>query len=161
MLVTVTDLLDPQVYPVEEVADLYLRRWEIEVKLRDIKTTLRMELLRVKTPEMARKTLLMMQIAYNLIRNLMQRGAHHVECEILEISFKQTVDLVNSMVEGYRPLARKPHKLNQRHRILIEIVSTKILEIRPYRLEPRAIKRRPKNYQLQHSATGKSIVYYH
>jgi len=148
MLVVVTDLLDPETHPAEEVADLYLRRWEIEVKLRDLKTTLRMEMLRVKSPEMAERTLLMMQISYNLIRALMQEGAHHGVREILEISFKQTIDLVVSMSESYRPLAGKPRKLRERHQILIEEVSQRVLEIRPYRLEPRAIKRRPKSYPL-------------
>ena len=83
MLVVVTDLLDPETHPAEEVADLYLRRWEIEVKLRDLKTTLRMEMFRVKSPEMAHRTLLMMQISYNLIRALMQEGSHHGVREIL------------------------------------------------------------------------------
>ena len=78
----------------------------------------------------------------------MQEGAHHRIREILEISFKQTIDLVVSMSESYRPLAGKPRKLRERHQILIEEVSQRILEIRPYRLEPRAIKRRPKSYPL-------------
>jgi len=52
-LVIVTDLLDPQSHPAEEVADLYMQRWEIEVKFRDLKTTLKMEYFAVKTPEMA------------------------------------------------------------------------------------------------------------
>ena len=103
--------MDPETHPAEEVADLYLWRWEIEVKLRDPKTTLRMEMLRVKRFEMAERTLLMMQISYNLIRALMQEGANHGVREILEISFKQTIDLVVSMSESYRPLAGKPRKL--------------------------------------------------
>lgn len=114
MLVVVTDLLDAEAHPAGEVADLYLRRWEIEVKLRD----------------------------------LMQEGAHHGVRDILEVSFKQTIDLVVSMSENYRPLAGKPRKLRERHKILIEEVSHRVLKIRPYRLEPRAIKRRPKSYPL-------------
>ena len=74
-LVVVTDLLDPVKFLGEELIDLYARRWEIEVKLQDIKTTLGFELVRVQTPEMARKTLLMLQIAYNPIRSLMQKAA--------------------------------------------------------------------------------------
>lgn len=48
----VTTLLDHETYPPEEVASLYLHRWEIEVRFRDIKTTLGMELLRTKSPEL-------------------------------------------------------------------------------------------------------------
>jgi IS4 transposase len=50
----VTTLLDPVKYPAEEVASLYHHRWEIEVRFRDIKTTLGMEMLRTKSPEMIR-----------------------------------------------------------------------------------------------------------
>jgi len=38
------------------------------VKIRDIKTTMKFETLRVKTPEMARRTIKMIQIAYNLVK---------------------------------------------------------------------------------------------
>ena len=55
----VTTLLDSEAYPADEVASLYVHRWEIEVRFRDIKTTLGIELLRTKTPEMIEKELLM------------------------------------------------------------------------------------------------------
>jgi len=148
MLVVVTDLLDSEEYDAAEVADLYLRRWEIEVKLRDVKTTLGMEMMRVQTPEMAHRTLWMMQIAYNLIRALIQESAHHGMELVHHMSFKGTIDLVTSMAETFRPLAGKPLKLRAHYRILIEVCATKVLEIRPYRREPRAIKRRPKSYPL-------------
>lgn len=48
----VTTLLDPRRYPALEVSSLYLHRWEIELRFRDIKTTLGMEMLRTKSPEM-------------------------------------------------------------------------------------------------------------
>ena len=76
VMVVVTDLLDAQEYKAAEMADLYARRWEIELKLRDIKTTLGMEFFAVRTPDMAHKTLTMMIIAYNLMRILMQQAAH-------------------------------------------------------------------------------------
>jgi IS4 transposase len=74
-LVLVTTLLDHQDYDGIELADLYARRWDIELKLRDLKTTLGMEFFAVKSPDMAHKTLWMSLIAFNLIRALMQRAA--------------------------------------------------------------------------------------
>ena len=76
VLVVVIDLPDPEKYQATELADLYARRWGIEVKLRDVKTTLGMEFFAVKTPKMAHKTLWMKIIAYNLMRILMQQSAH-------------------------------------------------------------------------------------
>ncbi len=67
-LILVTTLLDHIKYDGIELADLYARRWDIELKLRDLKTTMNMEFFAVKSPEMAHKTLLMSMIAHNLIR---------------------------------------------------------------------------------------------
>lgn len=75
MLVVVTTLLDPEKHDAIEVSDLYARRWDIELKFRDVKTTMGMEEFAVKSPQMAHKTLHMMMIAYNLLRSLMQKSA--------------------------------------------------------------------------------------
>ena len=63
-----TTLLDAQKYPAEEIASLYLHRWEIELRFRDIKTTMGMEMLRTQSPEMVRKELMMHMIAYNALQ---------------------------------------------------------------------------------------------
>jgi len=64
----VTILLDREAYSAEKLAGLYLKRWDVELFFRDIKTTMGMDILRCKTPEMIRKELLMYFIAYNCIR---------------------------------------------------------------------------------------------
>jgi IS4 transposase len=46
----VTTLLDPQQYPARDIAQLYTRRWNIELWFRDIKTSMGMEVLRCKAP---------------------------------------------------------------------------------------------------------------
>ena len=53
----VTTLLDLEAYPTDEIAAVYAERWKIEVKFRDIKTTMGLGEFRVKSPEMAHKTL--------------------------------------------------------------------------------------------------------
>ena len=148
VLVVVTDLLDAREYQAIELADLYARRWEIELKLRDVKTTLGMEFFAVRTPEMAHKTLRMMIIAYNLMRILMQQAAQDAGKPVAHMSFKATLDLVTSSHEGFRVLAHTPRKRRVRYDDLIALCATKILDIQPYRHEPRARKRRPKSYQL-------------
>ena len=64
----VTTLLDPNLYPAQELVGLYARRWRLELCLRDLKTTMGMEQLRCKSPDMAEKELLAYLIAHNLIR---------------------------------------------------------------------------------------------
>lgn len=48
----VTTLLDHTVYPAEELAELYFKRWDVELFFRDIKITMGMDILRCKSPEM-------------------------------------------------------------------------------------------------------------
>ncbi len=147
-LVVVTDLLDNKEYPPSSVLKLYRERWEIELRLRDIKTTLGMEKLAVKTPGMAHKTLWIMMIAYNLLRSQMQKAADAAEVTVWKPSFKAILDVVTSCHESLKPLAGFPNKLAQYLRGITELCSQKLIHLRPNRREPRTIKRRPKNYQL-------------
>jgi len=74
-VILVTTLLDPKLYPAQELEKLYFRRWNVELHFRQIKTMLGMDVLRCLTPRMVLKELAMHRIAYNLIRALMQRAA--------------------------------------------------------------------------------------
>ncbi len=82
-----TTLLEVDRYEWPDVAAIYAQRWDIELRLRDVKTTLKMDHLRVKTPETARKTLKMSLIAYNLIKAACQQAAHHADESVGLISF--------------------------------------------------------------------------
>ncbi len=147
-IVVVTDLLDPNLHDGMKLTELYTRRWEIEEKLRDVKTTMGMELFAVKSPDMAHKTMLMMMIAYNLIRCLMQSAARDAEVPVHHLSFKGTLDLVTSCYGHFKSMAKTCKKRVQYRAKIIRVIATKRLNIRPYRNEPRAVKRRPKSYQL-------------
>jgi len=147
-LVVVTDLLDPVEYPAGEVADLYMERWQIEVKFRDLKTTLGMENFAVKTPEMAHKTLKMMVIAYNLLRTTMQEAAQRAGKKVHEMSVRATQCTLTSSHETFRGVTGKPRLKKQLYDQLLDTCAEHQLDIRPFRREPRALKRRPKNYQL-------------
>jgi hypothetical protein len=147
-LIFVTTLLDPKAFPKEAFGDLYRRRWKAELYLRDIKTTMGMDILRCKTPEMVEKELAMHVIVYNLIRALMIESArtHHIPSE--RLSFKGSV----STVRQWAPTLALPTLSNSRRSYLytcmLFYIAKDQLPYRPNRVEPRAIKRRPSGYQL-------------
>lgn len=147
-LVIVTNLLDAKRYDAVEIAHLYSRRWEIELKMRDVKTTLGMEVFAVRTPAMAHKTLWMMMIAYNLIRSQMQQAAIGADLGLEAMSFKGILDHLTATQGALLRHRGKPRQLAACRESIVEICATKTVNIRPFRQEPRAIKRRPKNYQL-------------
>ena len=91
-IVLVTTLLDPVLYPAEELKAVYLRRWKIELCLRDLKTTLGLEALRCKSPAMARKELHTYLIAHNLMRSIMLHAALRHDTPIERLSFKGALD---------------------------------------------------------------------
>jgi hypothetical protein len=74
-VILITTLLDPKSYPAEEILQAYLRRWRLEMCLDDLKTTLHMESLRSRSPEMAQKELWTRLIAHNLVRCAMAQAA--------------------------------------------------------------------------------------
>ena len=146
-LTLVTTLLDAQAYPAEELARLYARRWRIELWFRDLKTSMGMETLRCKSPKLAHKELEMFFIAYNLIRALMIEASLIHDVPMDRLSFKGTVDSVRQFsVTIAQARARKQQ--NQLIAHLLETIARDQVPDRPGRREPRAVKRRPKPYQL-------------
>jgi hypothetical protein len=86
-IILVTTLVDPKRYSKAKLAELYQLRWQAtEVNLRHLKTTLRMEMIAAKTPEMVQKEIWMHLLAYNLLRTLMWQSAQHAQ-----VSQKATV----------------------------------------------------------------------
>ena len=143
----VTTLLDAQKYPAPDIAQLYARRWKIELWFRDIKTSMGMEVLRCKSPQMLHKELEMFFIAYNLIRCLMAQASVINDVELDRLSFKGTVDSVRQFSLAIAQ-ARSKKKQQQLIAELLEVIARDEVPERPDRREPRAVKRRPKPYQL-------------
>jgi len=146
-LTLVTTLLDPKTYSAQELAELYLRRWKVELWLRDIKTTLGMEMLRCKTPRMVDKELEMFWIAYNLIRCLMAQASSLRGGAPDRLSFKGSVDSVRQFSIAIAQ-ARSQQQQQQLLLQLLEIIARDKVPERAGRREPRALKRRPKPYAL-------------
>jgi hypothetical protein len=146
-LVLVTTLLDPEKYPASEIARLYLRRWEVELFFRDIKTMMRMEHLRCQSPPMIQREFLMHLIAYNLIRTVMWEAARRYEAPLDRISFKGAVDAVRQYGIALSR-ARTQKKAAALIRDLLVTLAEDLVPHRPGRQEPRALKRRPKPFSL-------------
>jgi hypothetical protein len=120
---------------------LYRERWQVEVSLRHIKTTLGMETLSCKSPVMAEKEAWIYLLAYNLIRLMMAQAASLAEKTPSQISFKHTLQLFIAWRQ------RSPDK-TMATRALFVLIAQQTVGNRAGRIEPRAVKRRPKQYPL-------------
>jgi hypothetical protein len=140
--------------------DLYKRRWQVELDIRNIKTTLGMETLSCKTPEMGEKELWVYLLAYNLIRLVMAQSALVADVLPRALSFKHTLQL---WLAWSGMSAREDDEDNLKK--LLALVAEQSVGNRPGRIEPRAIKRRPKPYPLltktRHLAREQVMKYGH
>jgi DDE family transposase len=145
-ILLVTTLLDPVAYSAEELIALYARRWNLELALRHLKTTMGMEVLRCQTPEMARKELFAYLVAYNLIRCLMAETVALTGAQMDRLSFKGAMDAVRqyTAIIHSHPLKKRRQLWNQ----LLSSIAGDLVPQRPGRHEPRAVKRRKKPYPL-------------
>ena len=83
----VTTLLDAELYPAEDLAQLYAQRWRIETNLRHLKQTMRMDVLRCETVSEVLKELTVFSLVYNLVRAIMHEASRRQEVAVERISF--------------------------------------------------------------------------
>jgi len=145
VLVIVTTLLDATKYPASALGDLFRQRWHAELDIRSIKTTMGMEMLRTKTPDMVRKEVGMHLLAYNLIRGVMAEAARGRDIQPRELSFNGARQTVRAFEETH---LYEPKEIAADFPLLLDLIVQKRVGDRPDRYEPRAIKRRPKPYRL-------------
>jgi len=143
----VTTLLDPKLYPAQDLIALYARRWRLELCLRDLKTTMGMEQLRCKTPDMAEKELLAYLVAHNVVRCVMAEALARYAVDLERISFKGSIDALRQHSDAIGK-ARNPKIRRQLWEDLLLNLARDLVRYRPHRTEPRAVKRRPKPYPL-------------
>jgi hypothetical protein len=146
-IVVVTTLLDPERTTKADLATLYRARWNDELDLRSIKITLRMDMLRCKTPELVRKEIWTHVLAYNLIRTLTAQAASRYGIPPRSISFKATLQIL----EAFQPLIayQSDRGLSHReslYRCVLRAIAAHRVADRPDRFEPRMTKRKPKGY---------------
>lgn len=133
----VTTLLDAKAYRKAALKKLYTERWQVEINFRHVKTTMGIEVLSCRTATMVEKEIWVAMLAYNLIRILMAQSALLAGILAKQISFKHTVQLW---------LSRGTRASSVDQRILLIYIAQQRVGNRPGRVEPRAVKRRPKKY---------------
>jgi len=141
----VTSLLDPKLYPAQELMALYARRWRLELCLRDLKTTMGMEQLRCQTPDMAEKELLAYLIGHNLIRCIIAEAVATYPVELDRVSFKGAVDALRQYSSAISQARNAKTRAALWEDLLLNLARD-LVPYRPNRLEPRSLKRRPKNF---------------
>jgi Transposase DDE domain len=144
-IVVVTTLLDPGQASKEELASLYRARWNNELDLRSLKSTMQMRELRCKTPGMVRKEVWAHILAYNLIRTVMAQAAARHDLPPRSISFTGAMQTL----EAFRPLlefgATDDASRSQLYQELLDAIASHRVADRPDRYEPR-LKKRRRNY---------------
>ncbi len=141
----VTTLLDADRYPAQEILQAYLRRWRLEMCLDDLKTTLHMEMLRSRTPQMLHKEIYAHLIAHNLLRCTMAQAAAEHRVGLERISFKGTLDALRQFTQAISQ-ARTQKKRSELWAKLLETLAQDLVPHRPERREPRAVKRVKNKY---------------
>jgi DDE family transposase len=123
-----TTLLDGDIYPSEELAKLYGKRWNVELHLRQMKQTMGMDVLHCKTLKGVMKELVVYAMVYNLVRTVICEAARRQGEELERISFVDALRWLATAKEGQ------------------DLPRLVVNPYRPNRAEPRVIKRRPKQY---------------
>lgn len=140
--VIVSSFLNPREVSRRELGRIFAMRWNVELDLRNIKSTLGMEKLSCRTPAMCEKELEVHLLAYNLVRLLMAEAAVQEGVDPRELSFKNTVQVWRAAWSKGAALTEDPEKL----RAVFEMIGEIQVGDRPGRVEPRACKQRPKPY---------------
>ena len=139
-VIVVTTLRDATAVTREDLADLYRQRWHAELDLRNLKSTMSLDVLRCKTPEMVRTELWMGMLAYNLVRHSLLQAGSAAECSPRRLSFCAALQF---LATTWLPAAVNSNNRNRLIELRLTYLAAHRVGNRPNRIEPRAIKRRP------------------
>jgi hypothetical protein len=128
LITLVTTLVDAAYYPKDDLAELYFKRWEAETHLRQLKTTMKMDVLHCKTVLGVLKELTVFTLIYNLVRLVILQSAKHQQVDVERISFIDALRWLGAPNSG------------------VALEALFVNPSRPNRVEPRVQKRRPKKY---------------
>ena len=144
--VLVSTLTDAQQVSKEELNELYVQRWHIELDLRTLKSVMGMETLRCKSPQRVEKEVGAFFLAYNLIRAAMAQAAACAKLLPRQLSFSGAKRVINGFLDLLRACGTR--NLVRMFAHLRGAIAILVLPYRPNRVEPRAVKRRPKPHRL-------------
>lgn len=133
ILFTNTDL------PLQKVVDTYACRWDVELDLRNLKSTLNMDMLYAKSPKIGSKELLLGVAAYNLVRKIMCTSAHILKTKPRSLSFKRTLQRVIAIGESYFGESRLQIPENQLHGLMLDVSGLLLPKRRKRKTEPRKV----------------------
>ena len=114
-----TTLLDAEIYPAEELAKLYLLRWQVEVDFRHLKATMKAAVLKGKSEDVVLKELWSLVLAYNAVSLAVAEAANRKKVPPGRISFIDAMRWMRTYLDGRgRPLVAlddlKVNLVNQR-----------------------------------------------
>jgi hypothetical protein len=142
--VYVTTFLNETKYHKKELAAIYKRRWEIEINLRSIKEVMKMDKLSCKTPDMVKKEIGMHFLAYNFIRMIIAESCVKHDKFPWKISFKGTIQLLEKFMPYFLNSTEKKNRVIFAG--MLRLIAKNKIGSRPGRVEPRAVKQRPKPF---------------
>lgn len=140
-----TTLLDANLYTTEKLAELYRKRWQVELHIRSIKTQMQMDHLRCKSPSMVRKEIHCHLIGFNLVRRVIAVSARKFRWKPTQLSFSNALQALEEFAASLRLRARyaKQHWDN-----LLQTIAEIEVANRPGRQEERVVKKRATKYKL-------------
>lgn len=140
--IIVTTFVDEKNITPNDLGELYSYRWFVELNLRSVKETMKMDVLRCKTPEMVKKEIWTHILAYNLVRKIMLQSAMIHKCNPREMSFK----LALQTMSAFRQAGILCKGNNKMHATFLRVIASKKIGQQKRRSEPRMVKRRPKAF---------------
>jgi len=143
-----TTLTDREQFPLEALVQLYGYRWQAELNLRHVKTSLDMHCLDGRLVDIVQKELIMGLLAYNLMRVLMAQAGLKYACSPLELSFKKCWRRIAHTLERL-PAGCSDEEVEQiLARLLERLATCRLPKRKKVRYEPRRVRRKPQPYRL-------------
>lgn len=141
-MVIVSTFVDEKDVTPNDLSELYSFRWFVELNLRSVKTVMRMDILRGKTPQMIRKEIWAHILAYNLVRKVMLQAAVLYQRNPRQLSFK----LALQMMSAFRQAGILCEKNHEMYSEFLRAIATKKTGRQKRPGQPRMVKRRPKAF---------------
>lgn len=141
-----TTFIDASDVTKSELLNMYRLRWNVELDLRSIKDVMQMGELRCKTPQMVLKEIATHLAAYNLVRAVMAQAACLGNVSPRQLSFKGAMQVLRAFEENLRHCPQG--RVFVRTAYMLAGIGQLKLPMRPGRVEPREVKRRPKPRKL-------------
>jgi hypothetical protein len=143
-----TTLLDPLLYPKQEIADLYGERWQVETHFGELKTALKMRKVKSETSQGVLKELVVYALVYNLVHRVMLQAAVSQGVMPDRVSFIDAVRWLQCAAPGeplgvlvINPLRKDRHE----PRVIKDRQNTYTLMTRPRTELRKALKKQGKN----------------